>query len=52
MIKSGNDSNVINIAGISTMKKGEYYSININMTYGTEDINFTSEGKVWGVIGS
>jgi hypothetical protein len=52
VIKSGNDSSVISIAGISTMKKGDYYSININMTYGTADINFTSEGKVWGVIGS
>jgi hypothetical protein len=51
-IRSGEDSSLITIDGLSSLQKDDQYTIYVTAVYGTDDLNFTSQGKVWGIVGN
>jgi hypothetical protein len=50
-VAAGNDTGIIVIGGFDKLSDNTAYNAIVTLSYGTSDINFTSEGKVWGNSG-
>ena len=52
VLAAGGNSEIYTLSGFGTFNEGDKYSMNINIVYGTLDLNLTTAGTVRGIVTS